>query len=155
MTEKLKKNIFKGIYALILVSIIGWVSLQRDKSINIIYMSDMKYLPYMMVSLHSAIKNKAPESKYKIHIIGEKLDKEAIKSLKEIEQDNVKIEIYQSREQKLDETRLGRFEDYKVSLQKLFIAEYVPHLKKALYIDADTLIQKDLTELYQTDISEN
>lgn len=155
MTERLKKNIFKGISTLILLCLIGWIGLLRDNSINIIYMSDMKYLPYMMVSLHSAIKNKSPESKYKVHIIGEKLDEEAIKSLKEMEQDNVKIEVYQSREQKLDEKHLGRFEDYKVSLQKLFIAEYVPHLKKALYIDADTLIQKDLTELYQTDITEN
>ena len=125
----------------------------RPKVVNIAYMTDTKYLPYMMVSINSAIKNKHPASQYHIHVISQDLDAEDIHHLQSMSKENVKIDIYPSQEQALDYNRLGRFESFKVSLQKIFIADYLPYLDKVLYLDADTLIQDDLSELYATDIS--
>lgn len=152
MTPKVK-YLFYGIIGLFVISIIAVFGL-RPRAVNLVYMTDTKYLPYMMVSLNSAIKNKLPESKYRIHVVGKDLDAEDIANLKSMENSNVSIDVYPSRELDLDYKRLGRFESFKVSLQKIFLAEYLPYLNKVLYLDADTLVQGDLSEVYETDISD-
>ena len=152
MTSKVR-YLFYGIIVFLVISIAVVFGL-RPQAVNLVYMTDAKYLPYMMVSLNSAIKNKSAESKYHIHVIGKDLDEEDISSLKTMETQNVSIDVYRSREYDLDYKHLGRFESFKVSLQKIFIADYLPYLNKVLYLDADTLVQEDLSEVYDINISD-
>lgn len=152
MTSKVR-YLFYGIIVFLVISIAVVFGL-RPQAVNLVYMTDAKYLPYMMVSLNSAIKNKSAESKYHIHVIGKDLDEEDISSLKTMETQNVSIDVYRSREYDLDYKHLGRFESFKVSLQKIFIADYLPYLNKVLYLDADTLVQEDLSEIYDINISD-
>lgn len=152
MTSKVR-YLFYGIIVFLVISIAVVFGL-RPQAVNLVYMTDAKYLPYMMVSLNSAIKNKSAESKYHIHVIGKDLDEEDISSLKTMKTQNVSIDVYRSREYDLDYKHLGRFESFKVSLQKIFIADYLPYLNKVLYLDADTLVQEDLSEVYDINISD-
>ena len=116
-------------------------------------MVDSKYLPYAMVSLDSAITNKKTSTQYNVYFIAKDFTKEDITKLKQMEKKDVKIIIYPTEEKNLDYPRLGRFSSFKISLQKIFLAEYLLEIKKVLYLDADTLVQKDLSELFATDIS--
>ncbi len=124
----------------------------RPAAVNLAYMSDSKYLPYVMVSLHSAIENKKPETVYRVHIIAKGFTQEDVAQVKGMEQENVKIAVYSAKEPKLDPTHLGRFASFKISLQKIFIADYLSGLNKVLYLDADTLVQQDLSEVYNTNL---
>ncbi len=140
------------VVVLILVFISG-LYLYRKPVVNIAYMSDSQYVPYVMVSLHSALKNKHPDTIYNVHIIAKDFPPEDKIKIKRIEQENVHINIYPAQEHKLNVSRLGRFGAFEVALQKLFIAEYLKGVKKVLYLDADTLVQEDLSDIYQTNIT--
>lgn len=146
-----KKIIWLPVAVLTAVILIaGLILLKRPYPVHIAYMSDANYLPYTMVSLYSAIKNKNKNSLYHIHLIAKDFSENDIKKIKEMEQKDVKIELVPVQNLNLDFSHLGRFSSFKISLQKIFIADYLPKVKKVLYLDADTLVQKDLTEVYNT-----
>ena len=122
------------------------------KAINIAYMVDNNYVPYMITSMHSAIKNKNKESVYNFYIIAENFSSENIEKIKKIKENNVNIEIIPARQKTLDYSHLGRFASFKIAMQKIFIPDYLENIDKVLYLDADTLIQKDLNKIYSTNM---
>lgn len=122
------------------------------KEVNLVYMSDSKYLPYMMTSLHSAILNKKSRTVYHVHVIAKDFSKADKEKLKQMEQKGVSVSISDTIEPNLDISHLGRFTSFKTTLQKLFIVNYLKGVDKVLYLDADTLVQKDLAEVFNTDI---
>jgi len=152
----MKKKWIIGIFLSIFLVISGLVyKLTVTAPVELVYMADSKYLPYMMVSLHSAIKNKNDTTKYRVHVIAQDFSADDIKQLKQMEREDIRINIYPSKELKLDFSHLGRFASFQISLQKLFIADYLPKINKVLYLDADTLVQKDLREVYETPLDDN
>ncbi|MCM1323523.1 MAG: glycosyltransferase family 8 protein [Acetobacter sp.] len=122
--------------------------------VNIAYMADTKYLPYVMTSLHSAIVNKKEKTHYKIHIIAKDFTPQDIEKIKQMTGKNIEINIYSAQKLNLDFSHLGRFSSFQVALQKLFIAQYLQNVNKVLYLDADTLVQTDLADVYQTNLKE-
>ena len=124
------------------------------KSINIAYMVDNNYVPYMITSMHSAIKNKNKESVYNFYIIAENFSSENIDKIKKIKENNVNIEIIPARQKTLDYSHLGRFASFKIAMQKIFIPDYLENIDKVLYLDADTLVQKDLNKIYSTNMGD-
>lgn len=124
------------------------------KAINIAYMVDNNYVPYMITSMHSAIKNKNKESVYNFYIIAENFSSENIDKIKKIKEHNVNIEIIPARQKTLDYSHLGRFASFKIAMQKIFIPDYLENIDKVLYLDADTLVQKDLNKIYSTNMGD-
>lgn len=152
MLDKIKIAI---ILIFLAISFIGIMIYQNfSKTINIAYMSDAKYLPYLAVSINSAIENKKPKTKYNFHIIAKDFNKKDLETIKKFVQPNVAINIYKAENKNLDYKHLGRFQNFKISLQKIFISDYLSKIDKVLYLDADTIVQKDLSELYNIDISD-
>ena len=129
---------------------LAWFRLVISPQVNIVYMVNSGYVPYMMVSLESAIANKNKSSRYDIHILAEDFTALDSENIRKMSGNKVNITIYPTRKLALDKSRLGRFSSFGITLQKLFIADYLPGVKKVLYLDADTLVQSDLTELYKT-----
>jgi lipopolysaccharide biosynthesis glycosyltransferase len=106
----------------------------------------------MITSMHSAIKNKNKESVYNFYIIAENFSSENIDKIKKIKEHNVNIEIIPARQKTLDYLHLGRFASFKIAMQKIFIPDYLENIDKVLYLDADTLVQKDLNKIYSTNM---
>lgn len=146
------KKIYISILSIIL-SILAIYIYCLKNTLNIAYISDKGYLPYVMTSIYSAIKNKNYNSIYNFYIIAKNFDNQDIKKLKTLETFNVKITVINAEEKKLDYENLGRFKSYKITLQKIYLSTYLDNLDKVLYLDADTIIQEDLKKLYSTDIS--
>lgn len=55
--------------AVLLASAVCIVLMFRPRAVNIVYMADARYLPYVMVSLESAIASKNKGTQYHVHII--------------------------------------------------------------------------------------
>lgn len=145
------KKYFNILGAMIIIAV-GLLYYQHKPVINIAYMSDSKYLPYMMTSLHSVISNKKARTYYQVHIIAKDFTKGDIAKIKQMEQRDITINIYPAKDLALDFSHLGRFASFQIALQKIFIADYLKKTDKVLYLDADTLVQTDLSAVYQTDI---
>lgn len=148
------KKTYIGIIAGIFLLIYSIIFLS-NRVVHLAYMTDSKYAPYTMVSIYSAIKNKKENSVYHIHIIGKDLKERDKKELQKLANKKVKIKIYEAQDLNLDLSHLGRFQGFEIALQKLFIANYLNEIDKVLYLDADTLVQEDLSAVYQTDLKQN
>lgn len=123
--------------------------------VNITYITDSQYVPPTMVSMYSAIVNKCPTSIYNFYIITENitdLDKERIFKLKELSPDTINIKIIPRFEPDLPFENMQRFLQYKVGMHKIYLSEILSDLDKVIYMDGDTIVQKDLRDLYGFDI---
>ena len=150
-----KKYIYIGSGVLLSTVLLLWLLFSTYTSrVNLVYMSDSKYLPYMMVSLNSAIKHKKTDTEYNVYVIAKNFTPSDDENLQKMAEDKVKINIIPAKNLNVNTANLGRFSSFAITLQKLFIADYLAHEDKILYLDADTLVQQDLAEVYKLDISD-
>ena len=149
----MKKNLIIVISVIcLLLCGVGAYLLNMGKTVHLVYMADSKYLPYMMTSLYSAIKNKNRTTKYHVHVIAKDFSNKDKTTLQKLTAKNIDINIYDAEDKNLDTSHLGRFGSFNISLQKLFIADYLKEIDKVLYLDSDTLVQSDLSKVYDTPV---
>ena len=149
-----KKGLLSSIIIIFITGILAFFAFSKEV-IHLAYLTDSKYVPYTMVSMYSAIKNKKENSIYQIHVIGQSLNEKDKQNLLKLSAKNTTITIHEAPKLNLDITHLGRFAGFDVSLQKLFIADNLKSLDKVLYLDADTLVLKDLSNIYKTKLKDN
>lgn len=118
------------------------------------YITDDNYVMPTIVSITSAVMNKNENSIYKIYIIGVAINDENKKIFDEFISKNIKskihIEILHFKQHyNFDNSHL-----YVTSaaIFKFDIANILQDYDKVLYLDCDTIILKDLTELFNIDI---
>lgn len=128
----------------------------QDNECDIVYVTDDKMLSITLISIYSLLKNKFFESNYNIHIIlnGKQsfLVKEFEKKLK------VKIDLIIA-----DPRMIGAMEKKHdkyctanhTALFKFFLPGLLRSVSRVLYIDSDTLVQQDLSELFSINLLGN
>ena len=119
-------------------------------NIPIFYACDERFLKFTIVSMHSLIANASKDRDYTIYILHTDISEKAQKQTKSLEQDNVRI-VYTDVSKHLGDIGSDLpIRDYysKTTYFRLFIAEMFPALDKAIYIDSDTIVQGDISELY-------
>ena len=123
-----------------------------DTQMNIVYALDDGYKLYTAVSIYSLLSNKNKESVYKIHILHHPdLDIHYFDKLQEyfniqfnfVNMGDTSKDLYISRHIKIP------------AYYRLFICDVLPDLDRCIYLDGDTIILKDLSELYNTDLGDN
>ena len=133
------------------------ISIRRNrKKMNIAFILDEKYVMPAAVAITSIVHNKNKSTSYSFYIIAENISKDSFELFKKFETDDVKVNLidvsnnvkYKNLEKK----------DFPVSTAALFKFD-LPNLlpddvEKVLYLDGDIIVQSDLTELYNTDISD-
>lgn len=126
-------------------------------NIPIFYACDERFLKFTIVSLHSLIKNASKDCDYTVYILHADIGAEAQKQALALEQDNVKV-VFTDVTERLNEIQTNLpLRDYysKTTYFRLFIADMFPEYDKAIYIDSDTIVQGDISELYATDPGDN
>ncbi len=125
------------------------------RNIYIVFNTDRNYKEYTKVAIASAIINKKERSKYKINVLCVDLSEDERKEFEEFSDKNVTVKTVP-----LELSSIERIENYEMEhyvsradLFKFFIPELFPKINKILYIDSDTLILSDLSDLYNTNIS--
>lgn len=127
------------------------------KEINLVLITDSRYVPTTMTSMLSAIQNKCPSSIYNYYIVTENAtesDRKSLMSLKQLAPDTVNINIIERPEPDLPYENMQRFLQYKVGMHKIYLPEILQNLDKVIYMDGDTIVLKDLRELYDIDVSD-
>ena len=116
---------------------------------NIAYAPDDKYLNQTIVSMVSAIENNK-EHEIEFIIIYSKLSEASLSKLRAIE--NCKLRLLQVHEEDFSSLPLAHW----VTVQTWFrtkLPELCSDLDKILYLDCDTLVLGDLSELFSVDLS--
>ena len=126
------------------------------KNIPIFYACDDRFVRYTIVSVHSLIENASRDFDYTIYILHTDITEKMQIKTRELEQEGFKI-VFTDVSEHLDAiTSKLPIRDYysKTTYFRLFIADMFPEYDKAIYIDSDTIVQGDISELYNTDCGE-
>lgn len=125
--------------------------------VNIVLITDSRYVPPTATSISSAIKNKCPESVYNFYIITENIteqDERMLMRLKDLSPQKVDIKLIAQEEPDLPYENMQRFLQYKVGMHKIYLPETLQDIDKVIYMDGDTIVLKDLHGLYNMDIAD-
>ncbi len=129
----------------------------NETIIPIFYACDDNFVKYTVVSLYSMIENASKDYKYRVYVLHTGISEGMMEKVYELANDNFEIcfedvtDYLHSIADKLP------IRDYysKTTYYRLFIAEMFPEYEKAVYIDSDTVVQGDVSELYLTDIGDS
>lgn len=128
-----------------------------SKRIPIFYACDDNFVKFTIVSIQSLKANASRDFCYDIHILCTKVSDEMRAAALSLADETFSImfddvnDFLKSIEYKLH----VRHYYSKTTYYRLFISEMFPELDKALYIDSDTIILGDISELYSHDLGDN
>lgn len=128
----------------------------KGETVNITLITDSRYVTPTAVSMYSAIKNKCPETIYHFYIITEnitKSDEGILYNLQKLSPKTVKVTLVPQQELDIPYENMQRFLQYKVGMHKIYLPQTLKELDKVIYMDGDTIVLKDLSELYNIDIT--
>ncbi len=128
--------------------------MKNTNTVEIFFACDEAFLKYTMVSLASMIENAAAGREYHVHVLHTSIKEEAQSGILAMQNSDFKIS-FDNVSPYLDSiaAKLPLRDYYSNSTYyRLFIAEMYPELDKALYIDSDTVVTGDISELFDTDI---
>jgi lipopolysaccharide biosynthesis glycosyltransferase len=128
---------------------------ERDETINIVFAANENYIPYLSVTLHSILLNKKCENLFRIHVLHEHISKNTLEYFSKIERPDFQI-IPVSISKYIEENNLKPQNHIGVEMYyRLFIPNVLPDVKKAIYLDADLVVNTDLIDLYRIRLDGN
>ena len=126
-------------------------------NIPVFYACDDNFLKFTMVSIHSLIVNASTDYDYTIYILHSGITPELQRQALELEREGFTIRFTDVTDRLKTINQKLPLRDYysKTTYFRLFIPDMFPQLEKAVYIDSDTVVQGDVSELYNTELGEN
>ncbi len=123
--------------------------------IHIFYACDDNFIKFTAVSLASMKKNASKKHSYHIHILHTTIKEQTKKLLLDMADAHfaVSFEDVSGYLSELCETLPLRDYYSNTTYYRLFIADMFPELDKVIYIDSDTVVTGDISELYAYDVS--
>lgn len=125
-----------------------------NATIPVFFASDDNYLPFLAVAMRSLIDNLSPDACCDIHILNNGLTAEKTQPLLAMATDKVAVHLVDvSREIAPLAEKLNLRDYYTASIYfRLFIPSLFPQYHKAIYLDADIVVNGDIAELYATNL---
>ena len=129
----------------------------KKPSIPIFYAADENYLPYLAVSLGSLLENASKEYHYEIYVLHAGMPKEAQHVLDEYKNAWCSIRFLDVSKHLEEIEKSCLLRDYYTcaTYYRIFIANMFPQLDKALYLDSDTILLGDVSELFKMELGDN
>lgn len=131
--------------------------MKEKKIIPLFFAVDDNYAKLLSILLHSIIKNASKGYMYNVVILYTNLHQDSMQLLSSFESDNVKVQFT---DVNINLQRISNelaIRDYytKTTYYRLFIANLFNQYDKVLYLDSDTIVNGDISELYNYDIGNN
>lgn len=126
----------------------------NEQRIPIFYACDDNFIKYTIVSLYSMIQNASKDRHYHVHILHTNISEDMQQKVRMLSNEQFHISFDDVNDYLLFVGDKMPLRDYysKTTYYRIFIAEMFPQYTKAIYIDSDTVVQGDISELYDTDI---
>lgn len=130
---------------------------REKKIVPIFYAADENYLPYLAVSVSSLKENASKEYAYEIYVLHANMNMAATEKVMKYAGEDFNISFVDITAQMEQVKNSLQLRDYYTgaTYYRIFIAEMFPQYEKALYLDSDTVIAGDISELYATELGDN
>lgn len=126
--------------------------------ISIAFASSDFYAPYLGVSIKSLIVNSRCDKHYNIFILDNGISENNKHRLKALQTGHISINFVDMNEYlgNIDNSVFYIYPPYTVATYlRFFLPEVFPELDRILYIDSDTIIEKDVADLFYCDLDES
>lgn len=127
-----------------------------EKNIPIFFSTDENYVLYMGVAIKSLIEHTSTAYNYDICILYETLQDLSKERILSLQKDNVSIRFFNITNYLGEEKSKISYERAHFTIAmyyRIFISDIFKCFDKALYLDCDLIIKKDVAELYQENLS--
>ncbi len=123
---------------------------------NIAMITDEGYAMPTGVAIYSLKQNRDKSSRYCVYVLCNALTEKTKQRYMSMSEENFEIILMDVTEdaERYKEVVLRKMHVTGTALFKFDLPKYFPELDKLLYVDGDVLIQHDLREVYETDISD-
>lgn len=127
------------------------------ETIPIFFAVDDGYIPFLAVALQSLIDNSSKEYNYFIRILYTNISDENKKRISKYKRENLEIEFVDLSDyiEKIKDKLYIRDYYSTTTYFRLFIPDLYPQYKKALYLDSDIVLLRDVADLYNIDMEDN
>lgn len=119
--------------------------------VSVAFICDVLYVIPTIVAITSLLCNKNPDTYLDIYIIAVELSNDDIDKFYEFCENNVSIHIIRVTSEKFSDIPKS-FHITSTACFKFDLPYLIPHKDKVLYLDSDIIIQKDLSNLFKTNI---
>lgn len=125
--------------------------------VPVFYACDDNYIKFMAVSLQSLILQASAENTYLVHILHTGISESNKDILRSMATDNVSIKFVDVSGKLAEISKKLAIRDYysSTTYYRIFIPEMFPQFDKILYIDGDTIINRDVAKLYKYNLGDN
>ena len=126
------------------------------KKIHIFYACDDNFVKFTIVSFFSMKKNASRDKQYHIHVLHTNIKPETQERMLKLADECFTVTFDNVSDYLNDLCEKLPLRDYysNTTYYRMFIADMYPELDKAIYIDSDTVVTGDISELYGYDITE-
>ena len=124
--------------------------------IHIFYACDDNFVKFTMVSFLSMKQNASKDKKYHVHVLHTNITPETQARMQRMADENFVVSFDNVSEYLNELCERLPLRDYysNTTYYRMFIADMYPELDKAIYIDSDTVVTGDISELFAYDISD-
>ena len=125
-------------------------------TVPVFFSCDDRYLPFLSVALRSLIDNLNPATHCRVHVLNDGLCEEGRSRLLAMQTDRVTVEFVDVRPLIAPILEKLNLRDYYTPsiYYRLFIPTLFPQYSRAIYLDADIVVNGDITELYRMPLGE-
>lgn len=129
----------------------------ENNIIPIFFSIDDNYSELLQIALKSIKTNSSRDYIYRIYILNNGLSETHKNNILKYADENYQIDFVDMKEKIKNISNKLFTRDYysKSTYYRLFIPAMFPELDKALYLDADIIVQGDISELYNFDLGDN
>lgn len=130
--------------------------MNKEKVIPIFFACDNNFVKYTVVSLQSIMKNASKNFQYRVHILNIDIEDEIKEKIHAMADENFEIRFENVMEHLKGISEMLPVRDYysKTTYYRMFIAEMFLEYEKAIYIDSDTVVTGDISELYHHELGD-
>jgi lipopolysaccharide biosynthesis glycosyltransferase len=132
-------------------------NVMQSKVIPIFFATDDAYAPLLAVSIRSLLDNADKNYFYRIHILTSSMSNENKKRILALMSENSRI-TFDDPGKRLERIAGSiSLRDYysAATYYRIFIADMFPSYDKAIYIDSDTVVTGDVSEMFNTEIADS
>ena len=121
---------------------------------KVCYIVDNNYFEHFLVSLNSLLRNKMKSTSIELHLVLNGIPQHTKSLLQKFESDDVELHIYDNVSTDLKTTYANCEKHFSDTVYtRLILHDMLQNIRKILYIDCDTIVKRDLGELWKHDVS--
>lgn len=130
---------------------------QNKEVLPIFFAVDDGYMPFLAVTLQSLVENSSDKYYYSLKILYTNISEENKEKIKKYERENINIEFVDLNYyiEEIKDKLYTRDYYSKTTYFRLFIPNLYPQYNKALYLDSDIVLLKDVADLFNIDLGDN